>query len=112
MLAYLTRSARADGKDRPAPGAAAPQLNVNLRPSSAGHGPALRGRGGGRIVLMTRRVFIPTAAMAAVPRKGRLKQSVCRWCYKDIPLGDLARESAKLGLKGMDLLGADSGPAQ
>src|SRR5260370_18564166 len=59
---------------------------------------------------MTRRVFIPTAAMAAVPRKGRLKQSVCRWCYKDIPLEDLARESAKLGLKGMDLIGPDEWP--
>src|SRR5260370_9395668 len=110
MLAHLAPSARADGKDRPPHGAAAPQLNVNLRPSSAGHGPALRRRGGGRIVLMTRRVFIPTAAMAAVPRKGRLKQSVCRWCYKDIPLEDLARESAKLGLKGMDLIGPEEWP--
>src|SRR2546421_8777909 len=63
---------------------------------------------------MTRRLFIPTAAatplaMAAV-RKGRLKQSVCRWCYKDIPLEDLARESARLGLKGMDLIGPDEWP--
>ena len=57
---------------------------------------------------MTRRVFLPTAAATplamAAARKGRLKQSVCRWCYKSIPLEDLARESAKLGLKGMDLI--------
>jgi hydroxypyruvate isomerase len=57
---------------------------------------------------MTRRTFFPTAAATplamAAARKGRLKQSVCRWCYKSIPLEDLARESAKLGLKGMDLI--------
>jgi hydroxypyruvate isomerase len=63
---------------------------------------------------MTRRVFLPAAAATplamAAAHKGRLKQSVCRWCYKDIPLEDLARESAKLGLKGMDLIGPDEWP--
>ena len=42
---------------------------------------------------MTRRVFLPTAAATplamAAASKGRLKQSVCRWCYKDIQLEDL-----------------------
>lgn len=37
--------------------------------------------------------------------KGRLKQSVARWCYNKIPLEDLARECAAMGLKGIDLLG-------
>src|ERR1700738_4876702 len=62
---------------------------------------------------MTRRVFLPAAAatpLAMAARKGRLKQSVCRWCYKDLPLEDLAREAAKLGLKGMDLIGPDEWP--
>ena len=63
---------------------------------------------------MTRRIFLPTAAATplamAAARKGRLKQSVCRWCYKDIQLEDLARESAKLGLRGMDLIGPDEWP--
>jgi hydroxypyruvate isomerase len=63
---------------------------------------------------MTRRTFLPAAAATplalAAARKGRLKQSVCRWCYKDIPLEDLARESARLGLKGMDLIGPDEWP--
>ena len=49
---------------------------------------------------MTRRIFVPTAAAAplamSAARKGRLKQSVCRWCYKDIPLDDLAREAAHI----------------
>ncbi len=57
---------------------------------------------------MTRRTFFPSAGAAplalAATLKGRLKQSVCRWCYKDIPLETLARESGQLGLKGMDLI--------
>src|SRR2546427_10810230 len=38
---------------------------------------------------------------------GRLKQSACRWPYRAIPLPDLCRAAAKLGLAGIDLLGAD-----
>ena len=35
--------------------------------------------------------------------KGRLKQSVCKWCYK-LPLEELAKASKKLGLVGIDLV--------
>ncbi len=42
---------------------------------------------------------------ASGPRlKGRLKQSACRWCYRDIPLENLAKAAAEIGLKGIDLL--------
>ena len=41
---------------------------------------------------------------APTPRKGRIKQSVSRWCYKDIPLNQLCQASAQMGLKGVDLL--------
>ena len=37
-------------------------------------------------------------------RKGRIHQSVCRWCYKNIPLDDLCAAAAAMGLKGVDLL--------
>jgi hydroxypyruvate isomerase len=39
--------------------------------------------------------------------RGRLKQSVCRWPYRDIPLRDFCRACADLGLTGIDLLAAD-----
>ena len=39
--------------------------------------------------------------------KGRLKQSVCKWCYRGIELDDLAREAAAMGLKSVELLGPD-----
>ncbi len=41
---------------------------------------------------------------SAPPRKGRIRQSVSRWCYAKIPLEDLAAYSAKIGLRGVDLL--------
>jgi hydroxypyruvate isomerase len=37
-------------------------------------------------------------------RKGRIHQSVCRWCYPKIELDDLCAHAAQLGLKGVDLL--------
>ncbi|WP_082451156.1 hydroxypyruvate isomerase family protein [Sphingomonas sp. Leaf22] len=35
---------------------------------------------------------------------GRLKQSVSRWCYQDIPLDRLCAAAAGMGLQGIDLL--------
>jgi hydroxypyruvate isomerase len=41
---------------------------------------------------------------APIARKGRIHQSVCRWCYKDIPLERLCAYGTQIGLKGIDLL--------
>jgi hydroxypyruvate isomerase len=43
-----------------------------------------------------------TAATTA--RKGRIRQSVSRWCYEKVPLDQLCAYAAKIGLKGVDLL--------
>jgi hydroxypyruvate isomerase len=40
-------------------------------------------------------------------RKGRVHQSVCRWCYPDISLDKLCEYGAKIGLSGVDLLQPD-----
>src|SRR6185436_10084163 len=37
--------------------------------------------------------------------KGRLNQSVCKWCYPKIALDDLCREAAAMGIKSVELLG-------
>ncbi len=47
---------------------------------------------------------LPNPETDVVVRKGRIKQSVSRWCYKDIKLDDLCAYAAKIGLKGVDLL--------
>ena len=44
---------------------------------------------------------------APLARKGRIHQSACRWCYKDIPLDQLCAFAASIGMKGIDLLEPD-----
>jgi len=39
-----------------------------------------------------------------VERRGRIKQSVSRWCYKEIPLDQLCAYAVQIGLKAVDLL--------
>jgi hydroxypyruvate isomerase len=42
-----------------------------------------------------------------VVKKGRLKQSVARWCYKNIPDREFYKAVADMGLPAVDLLGPD-----
>jgi hydroxypyruvate isomerase len=41
---------------------------------------------------------------AAPTRKNRIRQSACKWCYKDIPLEQLCAYAAHIGMAGIDLL--------
>lgn len=43
-------------------------------------------------------------------KKGRLKQSAARWCYKNMSLDDLCRSGAEMGLSGIDLVKPDEWP--
>jgi len=45
--------------------------------------------------------------MQAVQRKGRIRQSVSRWCYAKMPLDELCEKGATMGLKAIDLLNED-----
>jgi hydroxypyruvate isomerase len=52
---------------------------------------------------------LAAADLAAAPEearsiKGRIKQSVCRWCYGRIPLDKLAAEAKKIGYRSIELL--------
>jgi hydroxypyruvate isomerase len=62
---------------------------------------------------MTRRSALQTipaalataqAARTAPAPTGRLKQSLARWCYAKIPLDDLCRQAAAMGVSGIDLV--------
>jgi hydroxypyruvate isomerase len=70
---------------------------------------------------MTRRDFVPTGAglsvlaatAAAQPAKlkGRIKQGATRGCFgKGVSFEDMCKQSANLGLKGIDLVGPDTFP--
>jgi hydroxypyruvate isomerase len=42
--------------------------------------------------------------------KGRVKHSVCRWCYGKIPLEELAQAAREMDIASIDLLGQDEWP--
>jgi hydroxypyruvate isomerase len=50
------------------------------------------------------RTAAPQAAATKVVKKGRLKQSVCRWCYRNIPDAEFFKAVADMGLTAVDLL--------
>jgi len=45
-----------------------------------------------------------------IVKKGRIKQSVCQWCYGRKPLEELAAFSAKIGLKSVELVNPKDWP--
>jgi hydroxypyruvate isomerase len=48
-----------------------------------------------------------TSDSAPAARRGRIHQSVSRWCYSHIPLEQLSEHAARIGLRGVDLLQPD-----
>ncbi len=42
---------------------------------------------------------------APLKLKGRIHQAVCRWCYSKLSVEELAREAARMGIVGIDLIG-------
>ena len=42
--------------------------------------------------------------------KGRINQTVCQWCYAKMKVEDLAANAAKMGIKGIDLVGPEHWP--
>jgi hydroxypyruvate isomerase len=58
----------------------------------------------GAIALPSLAVSLDASAPA---RKGRIHQSVCQWCYPHIPVDQLAKYAASIGLRGVDLLQPD-----
>jgi hydroxypyruvate isomerase len=74
------------------------------------------------LACMKRRTFLPAAAggaaamfnvlpSRAADRKGRINQSVCRWCYGKISVDDLASNAAKMGITSVDLVAESDWPA-
>ena len=52
-------------------------------------------------------VLSRAAELQTAQRRGRIRQSVSRWCYEKIPLEVLCEKGAAMGLKAIDLLNED-----
>jgi hydroxypyruvate isomerase len=50
------------------------------------------------------------AAVGSGEGQGRLKQSVCKWCYRSQSVDELARNAAAMGIRSVELLGPDDWP--
>jgi hydroxypyruvate isomerase len=50
------------------------------------------------------------AAQSAAAGKGRLNQSVCKWCYSRLSLDELSKAAAGMGIKSVELLGESDWP--
>ncbi|UOQ51285.1 hydroxypyruvate isomerase family protein [Hymenobacter cellulosivorans] len=46
----------------------------------------------------------------AMPLKGNIRQSVCRWCFQDLPLEQLCAAAKEMGIRGIDLVGPKDWP--
>jgi hydroxypyruvate isomerase len=55
-------------------------------------------------------VALIPASVRAAASAGRLKQSLARWCYAKIPIEDLCRAAADMGITGMDLVAPEDWP--
>ena len=51
-----------------------------------------------------------TEAQRGAPGSAKFRQSVCRWCFRDIALPDLCKAVAEMGLTAMDLLRPEEWP--
>ena len=74
---------------------------------------ALKNMAGGAAVLASGMLLperLQAAELLEVRLKGRIKHSVCKWCYKDIPLEELAKAAKGMGLSSIELLGPDDWP--
>jgi hydroxypyruvate isomerase len=47
---------------------------------------------------------VEAAAASGSGRKGRIRQSVSQWCYRQMSIDQLAQSAASIGLQGVDLL--------
>src|SRR5947209_5722038 len=67
----------------------------------------LRAAGAGAVGTLAGTALGEAPAPAGHKVKGRIKQSLCRWCYSRVPLEKLAGEAARIGFKSIELIGPD-----
>lgn len=73
----------------------------------------LKNMAGGAAVL-TSAMLLPETLQAAelkeIKLKGKIKHSVCKWTFRDMPLEELCKAAKGLGLSSIELLGPDDWP--
>ena len=65
---------------------------------------ALLKSSGAGLAAMAIPTMYPSSDVPVAVRKGRIHQSVSRWCYRDLSIDQLSEYAFGIGLKGIDLL--------
>ena len=74
---------------------------------------ALKAVAAGTAATMATTLFQHAAAAqknALQPLNGRIRHSVCRWCYPDIPLAEFCAAAKEIGITAIDLVGPEEWP--
>src|SRR5438132_1413833 len=74
-----------------------------MKPTKWTRRSVLRAAGAGGVGTLTA-PLVAAEAHAHQAVKGNIRQSICRWCYQQIPLDKLAAAAAKMGYKSIELL--------
>lgn len=61
-------------------------------------------------VLSISDVFAANKKILGANLNGKIKHSVCKWCYQNIPLETFAQECKKIGITSIELLGPEDWP--
>ena len=56
---------------------------------------------------LTNKAIAEACDVEMVVKNGRINQSVCKWCYKDIPLEELCVAAKKMGIKSVKVIAKD-----
>jgi len=70
----------------------------------------LQAAGASAAVAFTARLSQGADTASAPKLKGRIKHSVCRWCYGKIPLDELCQAAKSMGITSIDLAGPKEWP--
>ena len=53
---------------------------------------------------------VPFEATSSSQLKGNINHSVCKWCYRDLTVEELAKHAVRMGIKSIEILGPDDWP--
>ncbi len=81
-----------------------------MKPKNLSRRSAMKKMAGAAALVSTPAIHLGEAAEAPLRLKGNINHSVCKWCYGDFSVEELAVEAVKMGIKSIEILGPDAWP--
>lgn len=71
---------------------------------------AMKKMAGAAALVSTPALHLGSSSDAPLKLKGNINHSVCKWCYSDFTVEELANEVVKMGIKSIEIVGPESFP--